>query len=64
MAQGMQGLKKPMLHSGQDNTPFCAGECLHVGWRQVVQGIPGFIARAPSMPTCIEQHNKGEYVRL
>jgi hypothetical protein len=45
----------PHLHSGQASTPCCAGECLHVGCRQVVQGMPSLVLEPT--PTCNNTHN-------
>lgn len=42
----------PHLHSGQAKTPCCAGECLQVGWRQLVQGMPSLVLDPPPTPTC------------
>eukprot|EP00983_Pelagomonas_calceolata_P121945 1160857-Pelagomonas_calceolata.AAC.3 len=38
----------PMEQSGQGMTPVLATECGHVGWGQVVQGMP--VRAAPSAP--------------
>lgn len=40
------------LHSGQDSTPCCAGECLQVGCRQVVQGIPSLVLLPEPASNC------------
>lgn len=49
----------PTAHSGQASTPCCAGECLQVGCRQVVQGIPSFTELPPPVSACSKEHGKG-----
>lgn len=45
---------QPHLHSGHDRTPCCAGECLQVGCRQVVQGIPNLVLLPEPASNCRE----------